>query len=79
MMATWIIWNTKRYGNRNRRHSKAPVVSDEQVREYTQLDVSEVEHLRNTKEVYLHYDEDDHPVIDYNVESLDKHIKVAAV
>ena len=79
MMASWIVWNTKRYGNRNRRHSKAPVVSDEQVREYTQLEVSEVEHLRNTKEVYLHYDEDDHPVIDYNVESLDKHKKVAAV
>ncbi|MCI0504937.1 MAG: poly-beta-1,6-N-acetyl-D-glucosamine biosynthesis protein PgaD [Gammaproteobacteria bacterium] len=79
MMAVWIVWNQKRYGRRNRRHGKAPVVTNEQIRERTQLSNEEVDYLRNTKEVYLHYDEEDYPVIDQNVESLDRHIKVAAV
>ncbi|MEJ2179444.1 MAG: poly-beta-1,6-N-acetyl-D-glucosamine biosynthesis protein PgaD [Gammaproteobacteria bacterium] len=79
MLAAWILWNQKRYGKRNRRHNKAPVVSTQQVCDYTKLSSSEVDHLRTHKEVYLHYDEEDHPVIDENVESLDKHQKRAAV
>ena len=79
MMAAWIVWNQKRYGKHNRRHKKAPVVSTQQVCDYTKLSSSEVDHLRTHKEVYLHYDEEDHPVIDENVEPLEKHQKRAAV
>ncbi|HEY5603553.1 MAG TPA: poly-beta-1,6-N-acetyl-D-glucosamine biosynthesis protein PgaD [Gammaproteobacteria bacterium] len=79
MMALWIVWNQKRYGNHNRRQGKAPVVTKEQIHEHTRLSSEQVDYLRNTKEIYLHYDEDDFPVIDQQAESPGKPAKLAAL
>ncbi|MGD8568751.1 MAG: poly-beta-1,6-N-acetyl-D-glucosamine biosynthesis protein PgaD [Gammaproteobacteria bacterium] len=79
MMAVWILWNQRRYGRHNRRNSEAPVVTTEQVRESTNLSTEEVGYLRSNKEIFLHFDEEDRPVIDENIASLDKRRNVAAI
>lgn len=79
MMAAWILWNQRRYGRHNRRNSKAPVVTTEQIQQSTNLSNEEVGHLRSNKEIFLHFDEEDRPVIDENIESLDKRRTVAAI
>ncbi|NOZ51897.1 MAG: poly-beta-1,6 N-acetyl-D-glucosamine synthase [Gammaproteobacteria bacterium] len=77
LTAAWIIWNSRRYGRRNRRNSKAPVVTTKQVCESTKLTPESVDCLRSNKETYLHFDDDDHPIIDHNVKQLNQR-KVAA-
>jgi len=79
LLAIWIMWNQNRYGRNNRRNGNAPVVSTEQICEKTKLSEKEVDYLRTNKEVYLHYDDDDHPIIDENVEPFDKHQRIAAL
>jgi len=79
LTAAWIIWNSKRYGNRNRRNGEAPVVTTEQVCESTNLSRESVEYLRSSKETFLHFDDDDHPIIDRNIEGFDQRKAVASV
>jgi poly-beta-1,6-N-acetyl-D-glucosamine biosynthesis protein PgaD len=79
MVAAWILWNQRRYGRRNRRNGQAPVVSTEQIQEHTNLSTDEVSYLRSNREVYIHFDEEDRPVIDENVEAIGKRPQVAVV
>jgi biofilm PGA synthesis N-glycosyltransferase PgaC len=79
LLAAWIMWNQNHYGRNNRRNGNAPVVTTQQICEKTHLTENQVDYLRANKEVYLHYDDDDHPVIDENVEPFDKHPRIAAV
>jgi len=72
LTAAWIIWNSKRYGRRNRRNGVAPVVTTEQVCQSTNLSAESVEYLRNTKTTFLHFDNEDRPIIDRNVEGFDR-------
>ena len=79
LLAVWIVWNQNRYGRHNRRNGNAPIVSTQQLCDKTMLTEDQIDFLRNSKEVYLHFDNEDHPIIDDNVESLDKHQRIAAV
>jgi len=79
LLAVWILWNQKHYGRHNRRNSKAPVVSTDQICQTTQLSKQDVEYLTSEREIYLHYDEKDHPIIDHNVKPLDNQKKAATV
>lgn len=77
LTATWIFWNQKRYGNKNRRTNKAAVLTIEQLCEGTTLTPGSVEYLRNTKESFLHFDEEDNLVIDRHIQGITRHIKIA--
>jgi biofilm PGA synthesis N-glycosyltransferase PgaC len=70
-LAVWIFWNKLRYSDmRDRRKSKAPVVSDQQLMEYTGLDQFSLTALRECQEMCLHFDDNDKPVIDDTVAKL---------
>jgi len=70
-LAIWIIWNKVRYSDlRDRRKTKAPVVSDEQLMQHTGLDEFSLNALRDCKEMCLHFDNNDKPVIDDTVAKL---------
>jgi len=70
-LAIWIIWNKVRYSDmRDRRKTKAPIVSDQQLMERTGLDQFSLIALRECKEMCLHFDNNDKPVIDESVAKL---------
>jgi biofilm PGA synthesis N-glycosyltransferase PgaC len=64
-MAGWIIWNKQRYGKRNRRLTQPQQVSSLQAAEVVGIEPPVVEMIRNSKEVSLHYNDEDHVVIEY--------------
>ena len=68
----WILWNQSQYGNKNRRSNDAPVVTIEQICDKTKLTPDLVEFLRTTKETFLHFDEDDYPVIDKHITGIQR-------
>lgn len=72
--AFWIIWNHSRYSKKNRRNTKAPMVTMEQLSEKTNLSSESITYLRKTKESFLHFDDDDHPIIDKNITGLVRHM-----
>lgn len=70
-LAIWIIWNKLRYSEqRDRRKTRAPVVTDAQLCERTGLDSAALNALRDCKEMCLHFDDNDKPVIDDTVAKL---------
>ena len=69
-MALWILWNHFRYGRRNRRNGRAPVVTTEQLSQSTGLTEDSVELLQKSKETFMHYDEKDKPIIEQMVHKL---------
>jgi len=70
-LAVWIIWNKVRYSDlRDRRKTKAPVVSDQQLMDHTGLDQFSLMALRDCKEMCLHFDNNDRPIIDDTVAKL---------
>ena len=65
LMAAWIVWNQKRYGQRrNRRFSPLPEVTPQQMSETMGLEIEAVETLRKNRETYLYIDDHDLPVIE---------------
>ena len=73
--AFWIIWNHSRYSNRNRRTTPAPVVTVPEICEMTTLSEDSVAYLRNTKETFMHYDEEDKPVLDRHISGFTRQMK----
>lgn len=64
LLATWIIWNQRRYGRRNRRNVTAATITIDQVGTYHDLPTSQIAQLRENKRVSLHLNENDKPVIE---------------
>jgi len=63
-LALWITWNQKRYGRRNRRSGGPSAITPEQSGAFFGLSRYQVEQLRLQRQVALHLDEHDHPVIE---------------
>lgn len=77
-LALWITWNKVRYSEmRDRRKTKAPLVSDQQLSEHTGLTVSALNIMKDSRELSLHFDEQDKPKLEYDVEQVRLSEKVA--
>lgn len=68
-LALWITWNQTRYGRRNRRSGGPSAITAEQSGAFFGLSIAEVNHMRNERQVALHLDQHDHPVIETAVQS----------
>jgi len=66
LLAAWVIWNQKRYGNkdRNRRHLRPNHVSRINLKTSTGLDFPLLDQLRQSREIFIHFDENRKPVIE---------------
>jgi len=70
-LALWIMWNKIRYSDkRDRRKTKAPVVSQQQLCDHTGLSLSALEKMKDSKELSLNFDEQDKPQIDEKVQKV---------
>jgi len=64
LLAMWITWNKNRYGNKNRRNHSMPNITMDDISSAMKTHNGEVAHLRENKETYLHFDDNDSPVIE---------------
>lgn len=63
-LAVWIGWNKQRYGKNDRRKSGLPVITMDDISAKMKTQNGEVSHLRSNKESYIHFDDNDAPVIE---------------
>jgi biofilm PGA synthesis N-glycosyltransferase PgaC len=65
-LALWVAWNLRRYGppQRNRRTRQPSAVSEHDLAEATRLPLDEVRRLHAVRSIQLHFDEQEHPVIE---------------
>ncbi|MFV2057823.1 MAG: poly-beta-1,6-N-acetyl-D-glucosamine biosynthesis protein PgaD, partial [Thiohalomonadales bacterium] len=64
VLAIWIIWNKVRYSDkRDRRTNKAPVIDGQKLAEHSGLSLHELDYMKESREMFLKYDEDDRPVL----------------
>ena len=73
--AYWIVWNHIRYSDRNRRKTESPPVTVQQICDTTLLSADSVDYMRKTKETFLHYDEEDKPVLDKHITGFTRQMK----
>jgi len=64
VLAMWVVWNQKRYGNRDRRKLRPTHVSRINLKSSTGLDFPLLDQLRHSKEIFIHFDENKQPVIE---------------
>lgn len=64
ILALWIMWNRYRYGGRNRRVTAMPHVTPQQMSEVMGLEIVDLKRLKNSKEAFLHFDDNDSPVLE---------------
>lgn len=64
LLILWIFYNQLRYGRHEKRNSTPRHISDSQVCAVMGFAPTLLEELRNSKTIFLHYDENDRPVIE---------------
>ena len=64
ILGLWVVWNQKRYGKKDRRHLKPNHVSRINLKTTTGLDFPLLDQLRQSKEIFIHFDDDKKPVIE---------------
>lgn len=64
VLGAWVLWNKLRYGNKNRRQLRPPHLSQLNLKKSTGLDYPVLDQLRHSKEIFLHFDDGQKPVIE---------------
>jgi len=63
-LALWITWNKARYSDkRDRRRTRAPVVSHQQLVEHTGLSLNALGFMRESRELNLNFDDQNKPIL----------------
>jgi len=63
-LALWIMWNKVRYSNkRDRRRTRAPLVSHQQLVEHTGLSLNALGFMRDSRELNLNFDDQNKPIL----------------
>ncbi len=63
-LTLWVIWNLRRYGQRNRRHEPPPYVTNDQIAETMHLPVTTISRAHESRDIHLHFDQHERPVIE---------------
>ncbi|MBI3779404.1 MAG: poly-beta-1,6 N-acetyl-D-glucosamine synthase, partial [Gammaproteobacteria bacterium] len=63
-LTLWVIWNLRRYGQRNRRHEPPPYVTNDQIAEAMHLPVTTISRAHESRNIHLHFDQHERPVIE---------------
>lgn len=63
-LTLWVIWNLRRYGQRNRRTEPPPYVTDDQIAEAMHLPAEMISRVHGSRQIYLHFDGHERPVVE---------------
>ena len=63
-LTLWVIWNLRRYGQRNRRHEPPPYVTNDQIAEAMHLSTKTISRAHESRDIHLHFDQHELPVIE---------------
>ncbi len=63
-LTLWVIWNLRRYGQRNRRHEPPPYVTNDQIAEVMHLPAAMISRAHESRDIHLHFDQHERPVIE---------------
>lgn len=64
LLTLWVLWNLLRYGKRNRRSTGPRLVTSEDIAAAIGCEPATVDQLKASREIFLHFDENDHPVVE---------------
>ena len=64
LLTLWVLWNLLRYGKRNRRSTGPGLVTSQDIAATIGSEPATVDQLRASREIFLHFDENDHPVVE---------------
>jgi hypothetical protein len=67
LLTLWVIWNLRRYGQRNRRTVLPPHVTNAQMAEAMRLSPESLRRVNASRVTYMHFDSQEYPVIEKTV------------
>ncbi|GAB4507031.1 MAG: hypothetical protein Tsb0026_00820 [Sulfuricaulis sp.] len=67
LLTLWVLWNLRRYGQRNRRTVPPPHVTHAQMAESLHLSSESLRRLNASRVIHMHFDGQEYPVIEKTV------------